>query len=81
MVSPPGTHFTADSTEAMWIKCLAHGHYMLMHFGFEPSIAVSTNREGCLFSAMCHPEKWHSINVFAETTTENFTSIEGVTIH
>ena len=25
---PPGTHFTAESTEAMRIKCLAQGHRM-----------------------------------------------------
>ena len=33
---PPGTHFTAEPTEAMRIKCLGQGHNILMP-GFEPS--------------------------------------------
>ena len=44
MVFPPVTHFTAESTEAMQIMCLAHGHGILMHPVFEPSIAESRNR-------------------------------------
>ena len=28
-VVQPGTHFTAESTEAMQIKCLAQGHNIL----------------------------------------------------
>ena len=36
----PGTHLTAKSTDAMWIKCLAQGH-TLMQSGFELSIAIS----------------------------------------
>ena len=44
IVSPPGTHFTAESTEAMWIKCLALGQNTLMLLGFELSITVSRNR-------------------------------------
>ena len=39
-MSPPGTHFTAESTEAMQIKCLAQGNNMLLP-GFEPSTSVS----------------------------------------
>ena len=42
-MSPPGTHFTAESTEAMRIKCLAQGHNILMP-EFEPSTPVSRNR-------------------------------------
>ena len=39
-LSPPGTHFTAESTEAMWIKCLAQGNNILLP-GFELSTSVS----------------------------------------
>ena len=39
-VSPPGTHFTAKSTEAMRIKSLAQGENILM-LGIEPSTFVS----------------------------------------
>ena len=42
-MSPPGTHFTAESTEAMQIKCLAQGHDILMP-EFAPSASVSRNR-------------------------------------
>ena len=42
-LSPPGTDFTAESTEVMRIKCLVQGHNMLMP-GFEPSTSVSRNR-------------------------------------
>ena len=38
-LSPPGTHFTAESTEAMQIKCLVQGHNILMS-GFEQSTSV-----------------------------------------
>ena len=41
-VVPPGTHFTAESTEVMQIKCLAQGHSILMP-GFKPSTSVSIN--------------------------------------
>ena len=40
MLSPPGTHFTAESTEAMRIKSLAQGENILM-LGIEPSTFVS----------------------------------------
>ena len=48
---PPGTHFTAESTEAMRIKCLTQGNNILLP-GFEPSTSVSktdilTNRPIC----------------------------------
>ena len=39
-LSPPGTHFTAESTEAMRIKSLAQGEKILM-LGIEPSTFVS----------------------------------------
>ena len=42
-VVPSDTHFTAKSTEAMRIKCLAQGHKMQMP-GFEPSTSASRNR-------------------------------------
>ena len=44
-VTLSGTHFSADSTEAIRIKCLAQGRNILMQSGFEPSIAVSRNRQ------------------------------------
>ena len=43
MLSPPGTHFTAESTEAMRIKSLAQGENILM-LGFEPSTFCIQNR-------------------------------------
>ena len=43
-MSPPGTHFTAVSTEAIRIKCLAQGHNILILPGFQPTISVSTHR-------------------------------------
>ena len=39
---PHGSHFTAESTEAMRIKCIAQGHNILMP-GFELSASVSRN--------------------------------------
>ena len=42
-LSPPGTHFIAESTEAMWIKCLAQGHDILMS-GFELATSVFRHR-------------------------------------
>ena len=42
-LSPPGTHFTAESTEAMRIKSLAQGENILM-LGFEPSTFCIQNR-------------------------------------
>ena len=39
-LSPPGTHFTAESTEAMRIKSLAQGENIFM-LGIEPSTFVS----------------------------------------
>ena len=42
-VVPPGTHFTAESTEAMQIKYLAQGNNILLP-GFEPSTSVTRNR-------------------------------------
>ena len=63
-LSPPGTHFTADSTEAMRVKCLAQGHNILMP-GYEPSTSVTRNRHSnqttnmlnnccnCFFALFC----------------------------
>ena len=34
-VSLSDTHFTVKSTEAMWIKCLAQGHNILIQPGFD----------------------------------------------
>ena len=39
-LSPPGTHFTAESTDAMRIKSLAQGENILM-LRIEPSTFVS----------------------------------------
>ena len=39
-LSPPGTHFTAESTEAMQIKSIAQGENILM-LGIELSTFVS----------------------------------------
>ena len=36
-----GTHFTAESTEAIQIKCLAQGHNLLMQPWFYPLIVLS----------------------------------------
>ena len=61
-LSPPGTHFTVESTGAMRIKCLAQGHNMLMP-GFEPPTSVSRNlfsnhmtniKVFCLLSGRCN---------------------------
>ena len=66
-VVPPGTHFTAESTEAMRIKCLAQGHNILMP-GFEPPTSVSSNR---------HPN--HMVLVRIAKTTPNPTQPSIVT--
>ena len=42
-IVPPGTHFTAESTEAMQIKYLAQGNKILLP-EFEPSTSVTRNR-------------------------------------
>ena len=42
-MSPPGTNFTAESTEAMQIKYLAQGNNILLPV-FEPSTSVTRNR-------------------------------------
>ena len=43
-VFPSGTHFSAELTEAIQIKCHALGHNIQLQPGFEPSITVSRNR-------------------------------------
>ena len=40
-VLPSGTHWSAVSTEAMRIKCLAQEHDILIQFGIEPSTSVA----------------------------------------
>ena len=52
-LSQPGTHLTAESTEAMQIKCLAQGHNILMP-GFEPSTSVSRNRHSNHLTNLLH---------------------------
>ena len=39
-----GTHFSAELTETMWIKCLVQAHNILIQSWFEPSNALSKNR-------------------------------------
>ena len=39
-----GNDFTAESTEAMRVKCLSQGHSILMQLEFKPLITVSLNR-------------------------------------
>ena len=48
-----GAHFTAELTEAMWIKCLAQGNNILMAV-FEPSTSVSRNRHSNHTNNMPH---------------------------
>ena len=60
-LSPPDTYFTAESTEAMWIKCLAQGNNILLS-GFEPSTSVSktvilANRPICFRSSRQKKQK------------------------
>ena len=43
MVFPAGTHLTAEPTEAMQIKNLAHEHSILMLPGFKPFMSVTRN--------------------------------------
>ena len=42
-VLPSGAHLSAETTVAKRIRCLAQGHNILVHPGFEPLIAVSRN--------------------------------------
>ena len=44
MVFQSLTHFTAESTEAMEIECLAQGRHKVMQSRFETLIAVSRNQ-------------------------------------
>ena len=50
-MSQSGTHFIAESTEAMQIKCLAQGRDILMS-GFEQSTSVARNRHYPLFTLL-----------------------------
>ena len=50
-----GSYFTAKSTEAKRINCLAHGHRILMP-GFEPSTSVPRNRHSRHIANMLYLE-------------------------
>ena len=43
MVFSAGTHLTAEPTEAMQIKNLAHEHNILMQPGFKPLMSATRN--------------------------------------
>ena len=62
-VKLPGTHFTAESTEAMQIMCLAQGHNILMS-GFEQSTSISGNRHSNQTTNMLHSYIYAKIIVF-----------------
>ena len=75
MLSPPGTHFTVESTKAMLIKCLDHGNNIQMS-GFEQSTSVSRNRHSSHMTNMLHiwnncfnAHRWNK--KFLGSTTEN----------
>ena len=53
-VFPSCTYFAAELTETMRIKCLDHGHNILMQHGFEPSMAVNRNRNLTHMNNMLH---------------------------
>ena len=63
-LSPHGTHFTGESTEAMQIKCLAQGHNILMP-GYKPSTSVSRNQHSYHMTNMLHKKEqvYHLMNV------------------
>ena len=44
-VFPSSTHFTAEATEAVRIKCLAQEYNILIQPGLEPSMSISRNRD------------------------------------
>ena len=50
-LSPHGTHFTTETTEAMRLKWFAEWHILLMQ-GFETSTSVSTNRHSIQLTNM-----------------------------
>ena len=52
-LSPPGTHFTAELTEAMQIKSLAQRHNILMP-GFKLSASVSRKQHSSHMTNMLH---------------------------
>ena len=52
-LSPPSTHFTAELTEAMQIKCFTQGHNILMP-GFELSTSESRNQNSNHTTIMLH---------------------------
>ena len=56
---PPGTHFTAESTEAMQIKSLAQGENILM-LGFELSTFCIQNRHSNHYTNCSFLRKAHS---------------------
>ena len=59
-VFQPGPHLTAESTEAIQMKCLAQGHIILMQTRFGPSIPVYINRHLTHMTNMLHDDHTHS---------------------
>ena len=68
-VVPPGTYFTAESTEAMRIKCLAQGNNILLP-GFEPSTSVSRNRHSSKTTNILH--SCHQLMPVTSKRTKHF---------
>ena len=68
-LSPPGTHFTAESTEAMQIRYIVQGNNILLP-GFEPSTvyeqhAILIHKEGSVrFAKLSKPLQWLNIFIF-----------------
>ena len=65
-VFPSDTHFTAESTEAMRIKYLAHSHNILIKPRFKPSIAVCRNRYPTHMTSILHVYKGSLIRLTNE---------------
>ena len=61
-LSPPDTHFTAETTEATRTKCLAQGHNIVMP-GFELSTSVSRNRHSNHMTNMLHIKVSVNLNI------------------
>ena len=76
-VVPPGTHFTAESTEAMRIKSLAQGKNILM-LGFEPSTSVSKSNILTTRPICSNTKKFakHSISLWSDTVDSIGLTIE-----
>ena len=70
------THFTAESTESLRIKCLAQGHNILIQPVFEPWVAVSRNRHITNMTIMLH--KTISMNWLVVHTLNQHTPVYAV---